>query len=455
MPVLQKRGRERNPTRTIVLSFLLVILTGTFLLMLPISSRDGQFTPVNHALFTATSATCVTGLIIYDTFQKWTEFGQVIILLMIQIGGLGLVTFVTFFNFFLGRKLGLRKMQLANESVNSDGFGELKFLIRNVIKVSLTIELIGALILMTVFVPDFGASGIFKSVFISISAFCNAGFDILGEKQPFMSLIGYNSNPVVLITIMLLIICGGLGFIVWNDLFHYRKTKHLYLHTKVVLIVSGFLILLGTIAFLIVEWDNPLTMANMSFGDKLLNSMFQSVSLRTAGFDSLNNANLDPVSKVFSIILMYIGAAPGSTGGGIKVTTFAVILMTVVSILSNKEDTTILGRKVDKTIVYKALTITMLSFTAIFLATLSIFYSLKENKAVTGLNTLFEVVSAFATVGMSSGITALTNLFSELILTFMMFLGRVGPISIVLFIVIKGADRSKKQVYPEGKIMVG
>ncbi len=455
MPVIQKKSRSLNPTRTIVISFILVILTGTLLLTLPISAKDGNFTPVNHALFTATSATCVTGLVIYDTFQHWTTFGQVIILLMIQVGGLGLVTFVTFFNFIIGKKLGLRRMQLASESVSADGFDDARILIKNIFKFTLSIEAIGAIILSTVFVPDYGARGIFKAVFISISAFCNAGFDILCEKQPFLSVIGYNSNPVVLITIMSLIVCGGLGFVVWNDLLYYRKTKHLYLHTKVVLMVTAFLIISGTIAFLLVERDNPLTMANMSFGDKLMNSMFQSISCRTAGFDSLNNANLAPVSKVFSIILMYIGAAPGSTGGGIKVTTFAVILLTVVSVLRNKEDTTILGRKVDKSTVYKALTITMLSMAAVFMATLSIFYSLKQNPVVTGLDTLFEVVSAFATVGMSVGITAVTNLFSELILTVMMFIGRVGPIAVVLFLMIKGADKSKKQVYPEGKILVG
>ncbi len=455
MPVLQKKSRSLNPTRIIAISFILVILTGTLLLSLPISAKDGNFTPVNHALFTATSATCVTGLVIYDTFQHWTTFGQIIILLMIQVGGLGLVTFVTFFNFIIGKKLGLRRMQLASESVSADGFDDARILIKNIIKFTLSIEAIGAIILSTVFVPEYGARGIFKSIFIAISAFCNAGFDILGDNTPFTSVVGYNSNPVILITIMMLIVCGGLGFVVWNDLLYFKKTKRLYLHTKIVLIVTAFLIASGTIAFLTVEWDNPLTLANMSFGDKLMNSMFQSISCRTAGFNSLDNASLDPVSKVFSIILMYIGAAPGSTGGGIKVTTFAVIFMTVVSVLRNKEDTTILGRKVDKSTVYKALTITMLSLTAIFLATLSIFYSLKQNTTVTGLDTLFEVVSAFATVGLSVGITSVTNLFSEIILIIMMFIGRVGPIAVVLFLMIKGEDKSKKQVYPEGKILVG
>ena len=455
MPVLQKKGRATKPARTIALSFIIVILTGTALLMLPISSKGGSFTPFNHALFTATSATCVTGLVIYDTFQKWTYFGQGVILLMIQIGGLGLVTFVTFFNFVIGRKLGLRRMQLATESVSADGFNDAKKLIKNVIRISLITELIGAIILMTVFIPKYGKSGIFKSIFISISAFCNAGFDILGQKAPFSSLTEYYSNPIVLFTVMILVISGGLGFIVWSDLLAYKKTKHLELHTKVVLLITGLLIVFGTIIFMFFEWGNANTLAPMSFGEKLMNSLFQSVTCRTAGFNSIDTGSLNPISKVFSIMLMYIGAAPGSTGGGIKVTTFVVIVVTVISVLRNKDETTILKRRIDKAIVYKALTIVTLSLTTIFVATLSVFYSLKQTIQVKGLDVLFEVVSAFATVGLSSGVTSQLNLFSELILIFVMFLGRVGPISVVLFLVINSADKTKKQIVPEGKIMVG
>jgi len=455
MPIIQKKAKTIQPARTIAFSFILVILVGTLLLTLPISSKNFEFTPVNHALFTATSATCVTGLVVYDTFQKWSMFGQCVILLMIQIGGLGLVTFVTFFNFIIGRKLGLRRMQLASESVNADGFGDAKRLMKNIIKVSLTLEGIGALILMTVFVPKYGKSGIFTSIFISVSAFCNAGFDILGRDNPYVSLMGYNNNPVVLITVMGLIISGGLGFIVWYDLFKYRKTKHLELHTKVVLVITTILIVSGTLIFMIFEWGNTKTIGNMPFHTKLLNAAFQSVTCRTAGFNSIDIGSLHAISKVFSIIFMYIGAAPGSTGGGIKVTTIAVIIMTVVSVLKNKEETTILKRKLDKSVIYKAMTIVMLSLGLIFVATLSILYSLKANSKVTGLNTLFEVVSAFATVGLSAGLTSMLNLFSEIILIFIMFLGRVGPIAVILSLTVNSADKTKNQVAPEGKIMVG
>ncbi len=455
MPIIQKKSKEIQPARLIALSFLLVILTGAFLLTLPISSKTGDFTPFRHTLFTATSATCVTGLVIFDTYQHWSIFGQCVILAMIQIGGLGLVTLLTFFNFMIGKKLGLRKMQLASDSVSSDGFGDANHLMKNIIKVSLTIEGIGMLVLATVFVPKFGVKGIFTSFFISVSAFCNAGFDVLGQNTAFASVTEYYNNPIVLVTIMLLIMCGGLGFIVWYDLVKFKKTKHLELHTKIVLIVTAFLIVSGTILVLICEFGNSKTIGGMSFPNKLLNSAFQSVTCRTAGFNSIDNAAMNPLTKVVSIVLMYIGAAPGSTGGGIKVTTFAVILMTVVSVLRNKEETTVLGRKLDKSIVYKSLTIAILSISAIAVAAISIFYALKDTSNVSGLHALFETVSAFATVGLSVGVTAVADLFSEIILTVLMFIGRVGPISVILSLMINSADRAKKQIVPEGKIMVG
>lgn len=455
MPVLQKRGKAIEPAKTIAFSFIIVILTGTILLMMPFSSKDGNFTDFIDALFTATSATCVTGLAVFDTFQKWSVFGQIVILLMIQIGGLGLVTFVTFFNFVIGKKLGLRRMQLASESVSGDGFQNSGKLIKNIIKISLFTELIGALVLMTVFIPKYGFRGIFKSIFISVSAFCNAGFDIMGDKTAFASLTEFNDNPAVLITVMILIISGGLGFIVWHDLINYKKTKHLELHTKLVIMVTGALILFGTLMFLFFEWDNQRTIAAMPFGDKLLNSVFQSVTCRTAGFNAIDTAGLTPISKAIAISLMFIGAAPGSTGGGIKITTFIVLLMTVVSVLRNKDETLILKRKIEKSTVYKSLTIIMLSFSVVFIATVISYYSISKVTAVNGMDVLFEVVSAFATVGLSAGVTAILTVFSKIVFIFLMFLGRVGPISVVLFIIINSTDKSKNQVVPEAKIMVG
>lgn len=455
MPVIQKKSRNLSPTRTIALSFILVILTGTVFLMLPISSKSGSFTPFMHSFFTATSATCVTGLVIYDTFQHWSAFGQGIILLMIQIGGLGLVTFVTFFNFVIGKKLGLRKIQVATESVNASGFNDVRYLVANIIRLSLITELIGAVLLMPAFIPRFGPAGIFKSFFVSISAYCNAGFDILGVNNAFSSLTEFSSSPYVLIVVMLLIVSGGLGFMVWHDVMNYRKKKHLELHSKIVLLITGILILFGAVAFLLLEWTNTRTIGGMGFGDKVLNSFFQSITCRTAGFNSIDTSALNPISKVFAIMLMFIGAAPGSTGGGLKVTTVVVIFMTVVSVLRNKDDTIIFGRKVDKSTVYKSLTITMLSLAIVFIATLTAFFALKERTPISGIDTLFEVVSAFATVGLSVGVTSVLTWIIELMFILVMFLGRVGPISVVLFIIIKDADKTKKQVYPEGRILVG
>lgn len=455
MPVIQKKSKEIKPARTITMSFLLIILVGTFLLMLPISSKDGSFTPLRHAFFTATSATCVTGLVIYDTFSKWTYFGQGVILAMIQIGGLGLVTFVTFFNYAIGKKLGLRRMQLASEAINAETFTDSGTLIKMIIKFSLAVEALGALVLMTAFIPRMGSKGIWTSVFLSISAFCNAGFDLLGGKVPFSSLSEYSSNPLVLFTIMFLIITGGIGFLAWYDLKKYFRTNHLEVHTKIVLLITLILIVSGAVVFAFSEWNNSLTIGNMNFGDKLMNSLFQSVTCRTAGFNSFDTSSMTPIGKIFSIMLMYIGAAPGSTGGGIKVTTIVVLIMTVVSILRNKDETIILGRRIDKNVVYRAITIAMLSIPVIFISAVTIFSSINKHTPVTGLDTTFEVVSAFATVGLSAGITSCVTLFAEILLCFVMLLGRVGTITLILSLTLNSIDKTKKQIVPEGKILVG
>lgn len=452
--MLQPKTRQTKPVQIITLSFLLVIAVGTVLLMLPISSRAGTFTPFTDALFTATSATCVTGLIIYDTYTHWNIFGQCLILLMIQIGGLGLVTFTSFFNFAIGRKLGLRSIQLASESVNSSGFGDVKGLVRVIVRISLICEAVGAALLMLYFVPKYQLKGIFISIFLSISAFCNAGFDILGFEGEFTSLTNYADNPLVTGVIMLLIISGGLGFIVWHDLIEYRKTRHLMLHTKVVLITTGVLILLGTLCVLILEWSNPATLEGLNFFQKLGRSLFQSVTFRTAGFNNIDVGNMNPLTKIFTIIIMFIGAAPGSTAGGLKVTTFAVLIMTVVSVIKNKEDTVIMGRKIDKEVVYKSLSIFALAVVAVFITSCTLIFG-NPSHNLSGLDAVFESVSAFATVGVSVGPTAVANVFSRIVLAITMFIGRIGPVSLALALTMNSEMRAKNQVIPEGKIIVG
>ncbi len=452
-------GKKRHPilstpVRMISVSFLLVVITGTLLLTLPICNRQGVWTPFTDALFTATSATCVTGLVIFDTYTYWNVLGQGVILLLIQIGGLGLVTFTTFFNITIGKKLGLRHMQIAQESVSSESLVDTTRLIKMIIILSLTFELAGALVLSTVFIPEFGAEGIFTSIFLAISAYCNAGFDILGSKGAFSSLTTYSDNPVVLYTIMGLIICGGLGFIVWKDLYNFRKTKKLMLHTKIVLLITIALIFGGALLYLFNEWHNPGTLGPMSPGDKINNALFMSVTTRTAGFNSVDIASLSEPSMLTSVFLMFIGAAPGSTGGGIKVTTLAVILMTVYSVVRGKSDTMILGRRVSQPVVYKSLAVVMIAALAVLCSTVTIVFTTGPDVEVGGMDALFESVSAFATVGLSCGVTAVANVASRMLLSLTMFIGRVGPVSLALALAMI-PNKNRNQVVPEGKIMVG
>lgn len=454
----EKEHRRRHsvplPARTILTSFAGIILAGTLLLMLPISSRSGVFTPFLNAIFTATSATCVTGLIVYDTYTYWSVFGQVVIIMLIQIGGLGLLTFTAFFNLLIGKKLGFRGMQVASESVNSGTVAELPHLLRMVVVVSLSVETVGALLLCTTFVPKYGLAGIGISFFTAISSFCNAGFDLLGREEAFSSLTAYNGEPVVLYTVMILIAVGGLGFVVWRDLLEYRKTHHFQAHTKLVLYMTVLLIVSGAILFALLEWNNPETFGRLSFFEKINAALFQSVTCRTAGFNSVSISGMREITKFMAIGLMFIGAAPGSTAGGIKVTTVAVIIMTVASIVRGREDTVILNRKVSKQVVYKALTVVILAGAAVGLATLIIVTTNNiDDVGITGIDAAFEAVSAFATVGLSSGVTAIANVPSKIILILTMFIGRIGPVTFVLSMAMR-AETDRKMIIPEGKFFL-
>lgn len=442
-----------NPARVIVVSFALLIAGGTLLLMLPICAKSGMSTDLLTALFTATSATCVTGLIVVDTYTHFTVIGQIVILSLIQLGGLGLVTFATFFNMAIRRKIGLKTLQVAKESVSSGSLSDIGYLLRVVFIVTIVFEFVGALILSTIMIPKFGASGIFISIFLAISSYCNAGFDILGFLGQYTSLTEFSSNPVVLITIMALIICGGLGFIVWQDIYAWRKTKKVHLHTKLVLASTAVLIVLGTVLFAIFEWKNSKTIGQMSTPDKVLNSLFLSVTSRTAGYNTVPIESLLGVSKLWCVVLMFIGAAPGSTGGGIKVTTFLVLVMTVVSVIRGKSDTTIANRKVDKAVVYKALAVVSTALVALAISTATIYFTSHSGVSFTEIDSLFEAVSAFGTVGLSSGVTGIANDGSRIILILTMFIGRVGPVSLALSLAM--VNNNNSAVIPEAKIMVG
>jgi trk system potassium uptake protein TrkH len=449
-----RRGSSllRNPALMIVSSFAVLILVGTFFLMLPVMNRQGQITSFVDALFTATSATCVTGLIIHDTYAYFNMGGQIVILCLIQLGGLGLVTLTSFFYLIIGKKLSLRTAQLAQESVSADDRINTAHLVKTVVVVTACFELVGALLLMLYFVPEFGYYGIFMSIFFAISAYCNAGFDLLGMRGEFSSLISVQENPWVLCVIMALIVSGGLGFIVWQDLWNYRRRRHLFLHSKLVLVATGILVLTGCVFFLILEWNNPRTMGDMNVGNKIINALFQSVTTRTAGFDAIGNADMTVASKFVSIVLMFIGAAPGSTGGGIKVTTIVVLLMTVYSVMRGRTDTIIRNRRVHKMVVYKSLSV---FFLAAFLVLISTGVILATESSGSQIDALFESTSAFATVGLSVGVSAEAHVLSKIVLIMTMFLGRVGPVSFALSISMAAGSRERKQVMPEAKIWVG
>lgn len=442
-----------QPTKLIVLSFFLVILMGTLLLLLPSASRDGTGASFIEALFTATSAVCVTGLVVVDTYQHWTVFGQVVILSLIQVGALGLITLATFFSTLLSKKMRLRSMILAQESINYFSFEGIMNLIKSVVLVTLCIEVTGALILSTRFVPQYGLKGFYLGLFHSISAFCNAGFDLMsisGAGQ-FVSFTQYNNDPVVIYTIALLIIIGGLGFVVWKDLYDYRITKSLMLHTKLVLTITTLLIVLGAILFYIFESGNSATMGTLNLAGKINASIFQSVTPRTAGYNTVDLNGMNDISKLLTIIFMFIGAAPGSTAGGIKVTTFGIILFAILSQLKGSEETVVFKRQVSFSIVSKALAIMGLSASLVLVFT-TIIMSI-ENKPM--INVLYEVTSAFGTVGLTTGLTPDLHTASKLLLIIMMFLGRVGPVTFALALTAKSHKNNTDIIYPEGKVIVG
>lgn len=439
------------PTKIIVLSFFFVILIGAFLLNLPFASNDGNSIGFIDALFTATSATCVTGLVIADTLNQWTLFGQLVIIILIQIGGLGLITLATFFSVLLGRKVRLKGIILAQESINYFSLEGVVSLIRRVVLITFGLEFLGGLLMSISFIPKYGLRGLYVGFFTAISAFCNAGFDIIGDYKSFTE---YNGDPIVIFTITSLIIIGGLGFVVWKDLYEYRKNKNLLLHTKVVLLMTISLILGGAAFFLVFEYNNPATMGGLGFFEKINSAYFHSVVTRTAGFNSLPTNDMRDISKLATVLLMFIGAAPGSTAGGIKVTTFGVILFAIISQIKGSDDTIIFKKRVPHYVVNKALAITGLSGILVIIGTI-VLLAFEQGPMISMINVLYEVTSAFGTVGLSTGITPNLTNASKLFLILTMFLGRVGPVSFAIALTLRHRKETPDIVYPEGKIMVG
>jgi trk system potassium uptake protein len=441
-----------NQTQAIVIGFAAIIVIGSILLNLPISSKDGHSIGFINALFTATSAVCVTGLVVVDTYTHWTVFGQVTILLLIQVGGLGFMTLATLFSLVIGRRSSFKERLLIAESLNQNSPQGMVKLIKDILLGTLIFEGLGAIILSIRFIGEFGVKdGIYRGIFHSISAFCNAGFDLMGNYGQFSGLTTYVEDPVVNLTIMALIIIGGLGFAVWEDVYKTRNFSELRLHTKLVLVVTAILLIFGFVFFLAMEYSNAKTLQPLSFKGKILASMFQSVTPRTAGYNTLSLPDLTNASKLMTIVLMFIGGSPGSTAGGIKTATAGVLLFSVISVLRGCKDVNIFKKRLEIDVILRSLAVFVLSIIVIISTTVVL--SISENATLTEY--LFESTSAFGTVGLTLGITPLLSSVGKAALIITMFLGRVGVLTMIMAITVRMQKSEVRLKYPEAKVMVG
>lgn len=447
--VIKKSKISMSRAQMIISGFFLIIVIGTLLLMLPFSTREGQSTSFINALFTATSATCVTGLVTYDTFLHWTVFGQLVILVMIQIGGLGFITFGIYGMLILKKRIGLKSRELIHDSLNSLHVGGGVRLIKRILAGTLIFEGLGALFLSIRFIPDMGfIKGIYFGIFHSVSAFCNAGFDLMGEQGSFSSFCNYSGDITVNAVIMALIIIGGLGFLVWDDIYTNKwHVKRYMLHTKIVLVTTSILLVFGTAFFMMSESGG--LFAGMDLKNKILASAFSAVTPRTAGFNTVDTAALSAGGKVFTMILMFIGGSPGSTAGGIKTTTVAAIVFFIISYVKKEKGSNVFKRRIDDDLIKKASTVFFINMSLSVAALLVILL----NQSFSLSDAAFEVFSAIGTCGMTTGITRDLNLLSKLVIIFLMFCGRVGSLSFA------ASFLEKKKVpdvrYPTEDIIIG
>lgn len=454
-----QKTKKLSPAHTIPISFLITILVGALLLMLPFSSANGKFTDFLTSLFTATTSVCVTGLVVVDTYAHWSFFGQLIILILVQMGGLGMIAIAATIMLITHKKFSLGDRMLLQDSFNlSSGTKLLKFLTR-VLKGTFIVEGLGAMMYSFVFIPQFGfAKGLWISIFNSVSAFCNAGMDVIGQG----SLANYRNDPIVMATTMILIIMGGLGFVVWFDILHSVKegvikrfspitiVKRFSEHCKLVLSFTLILIFGGMLIFLLTEYNNPGTIGNMSFGEKLTNCLFQSITLRTAGFTTIPQENLTVASCLVSYLFMFIGGSPIGTAGGVKTVTLFLLFMNVRSYVRNENQNVIFNKRVSIDSMRKAAAVVYVSI----FATLTLAVLLSIFNPVPMEDALFEVVSACGTVGLSRNLTAALNPMGRIIIIVAMFLGRTGPISMVAF--FSGNESNKNSInYSEGIFYVG
>lgn len=452
--------KSLKPVQIILLGFLLTILVGSVFLTFPVASGNGQATPYIDALFTATTSVCVTGLVVETTMTHWSIFGQAVIMVLVQIGGLGVVTITTGMMFLLGKKVSLSNRMLIQESLGLNTMSGLVALVKKIFKGTFLVEGIGAVFYATQFVPEFGWKyGIWASIFNSISAFCNAGMDIVRAD----SLRAYITNPVINFTTMGLIILGGLGFIVWRDMYHGMKSlihrectlrrawQKLKFHTKVVISATLFLIASGTVLIFIFEFSNPATMKHLNIWEKVMASMFQSVTTRTAGFETVAQDALSEGSSLISMILMFIGGSPVGTAGGVKTITFMILLYCAISVVKQEEYISLFKRKVSSALVFKALAIIMINLSVLLFSIL--FLLLVDNGNF--MDTCYECISALATVGLTKGMTPNLTLLGKVVIIITMYLGRVGPISMAIGFYVGHKKRKKRTFsYPEEELVL-
>ena len=444
MDVFLLPKKKLTSFQIIILGFFGVILLGTLLLMLPLSSKDGCATPLLDALFTSTSAVCVTGLVLYDTATYWSAFGQLVILLLIQIGGMGVITVAAAFAMISGRKISLMQRSTMQEAISAPKVGGIVRLTSFIIKTTLLMELLGAAAMTPVFCRDFGAKGVWMALFHSISAFCNAGFDLMGTRTPFSSLTSYAAQPVINLVIVLLIIVGGIGFLTWDDIRSNRLHIHRYrMQSKIILCTTALLLAVPAVYFFCFEF------VTLPTKERVLTSLFQSVTPRTAGFNTVDLGSLSEAGQCITIVLMLIGGSPGSTAGGMKTTTVAVLFATAISTFRRQESAHFFGRRVDDDVVKNAVTILIMYLALFFFGGLTI--SIVEDLPI--LTCLFEAASAVGTVGLSLGITSGLGMASKLILITLMFCGRVGGLTLI-FAALSGTQKNVSK-FPREKVTVG
>jgi len=447
-------GRHRmglSPTQTIAITFAVIILIGALLLTLPVASRSGESCGFLPSLFTATSATCVTGLVMFDTWTQWSGFGQAVILCMIEIGGLGFMTAASFVIFLLRKKVGLKQRLVMAQALSVNDMDGIVRLQKYVLCGSLGIQFAGALILFFRFLPEFGCVQALKwSVFHSVSAFCNAGFDIFGVLEPGSSLMVWNSDPLVLLTLGALVVLGGLGFFVWEEVVRVHSWKKFSVYTKLVLLATVFLLLGGWLCFCLLEWNNPATLGSMSVGDKLLNGLFQSVTVRTAGFAAIDQGGLTDAGKGVTMFLMLIGGSSGSTAGGVKTVTLLVLLLFLWSRLRGRRSICVFKRTIPENQVTDAMTIVTLLVGLAFFG--GVFIS--ATSPVSFTNGLYEAVSALATVGLTTGVTTSLSIPAQILVIVYMYFGRVGVLTLSLGFLM-GNKAQERYQYANTNLLIG